>query len=111
MNNLTPILTIVLLASIGVLGDYFIKLSGSEMRHINYTYFLIGMIIYALTAFGWFYAMRHVKLSTLGIFYSITTVVLLVFVGVVLFKENLSIYEIIGVILGIISIIILARFN
>lgn len=111
MNNLVPILIIILLASIGVLGDYFIKLSGSTPKHINYPHFLIGMFIYALTAFGWFYAMRHMKLSALGVFYSLTTVILLTFVGVIFFKENLNIYEIIGIIFGIVSIIILVKFN
>ena len=111
MNNLIPILIAIILAGIGVLADYFIKVSGSGPKYINYPYFFIGMIVYALTAFGWFYVMKYVKLSTLGIFYSVTTVVLLALVGTILFKEHLSAYETIGIILGIISIIILARFS
>lgn len=69
------------------------------------------MIIYALTAFGWFYVMKHIKLSTLGIFFALTNIILLALVGVVFFKEHLSLYDIVGIILGIISIIILARFG
>ena len=111
MNSIIPILIIIFLAGVGVLADYFLKISGNGEKYINYPTFFIGMIIYALTAFGWFYVMKHIKLSTLGIFYSVTTVVLLAFVGVFFFKEQLSIYDIIGIVLGITSIIILARFG
>jgi small multidrug resistance pump len=111
MANLTPILIVICLAGIGVLADYFIKLSGNGAKYINYHHFFIGMIIYALTAIGWFYAMKHIKLSTLGIFYSVTTAVLLALVGTIFFKEHLSTYEIIGIIFGMVSIIILARFG
>lgn len=109
MSNLIPILIAISLAGIGVLADYFIKLSGSGVKYINYSYFFIGMVTYALTAFGWFYVMKHVKLSTLGIFYSVTTAILLALVGTILFGEHLNTYEIIGIILGIISIIILVK--
>jgi small multidrug resistance pump len=111
MNNLMPILIIILLAGIGVMGDYFIKLSGNGPKYINHSYFLIGIAMYALTAFGWFYVMKHIKLSTLGIFYSITTVILLALVGTIFFKEHLNAYEIIGITLGIASLVILARFR
>jgi len=111
MNNLIPIFIIIFLAGVGVLADYFIKLAGNGPKYINYTTFFIGMIIYALTAFGWFYVMKHIKLSTLGIFYSVTTVILLTLVGTIIFKEHLNIYEIIGIVFGVISIIILARFG
>jgi multidrug transporter EmrE-like cation transporter len=106
-----PISIIIFLAGVGVLGDYFIKLSGNGSKYILYQPFFIGMILYALTAVGWFYVMKHIKLGPLGIFYSVTTVILLALVGTIFFKEHLNIYEIVGIVLGIISIIILARFG
>ncbi|HEU0085874.1 MAG TPA: hypothetical protein VFQ59_02845 [Candidatus Paceibacterota bacterium] len=111
MANLIPILIILLLSVVGVLADYFIKISGNGVKYMEYRPFLLGMFLYALTSFGWFYVMKHVKLSTLGVFYSVTTLILLVFVGVFFFKEELSVYEIIGISLGVISIFILARFG
>lgn len=111
MTNLIPILIIIILAGIGVLGDYFIKLAGNGSKYISYIPFFTGMIVFALTAFGWFYVMKHIKLSTLGLFYSVTTVILLTLVGTIFFKEHLSTIELIGIILGIASIIILARFS
>ena len=111
MTNLIPILIIILVTSISVVGDYFIKLSGNGIKYINYPLFFIGMIIYASTAFGWFYIMKYTKLSTLGVFFALTNIVLLALMGVVFFKEHLTIYDMVGIILGIISIIILARFG
>ncbi len=83
-----PALIVITLAIIGVVGDYFIKLSGNGDRYITYHLFFVGMIIYALTAFGWFYAMKHIKLGILGVFYSLTTVIFLVIVGAVFLENN-----------------------
>ncbi len=109
MTNLLPILAVAALAGVGVLGDYFIKLSGNGSKYISYPYFFTGMAVYALTAIGWFYTMKHIKLSSLGIIYSLTTVILLTIIGVLLFREKLNIYDIVGIVLGITSIFILAR--
>jgi drug/metabolite transporter (DMT)-like permease len=111
MSNLIPILIVIFLTAVGVVGDYFIKSSGSGQKYISYPHFFIGMIIYALTAFGWFYVMKHIKLSTLGVFFALTNIILLALLGVIFFKEHLTVYEIVGIILGVISIIILARFG
>ena len=110
MTGIIPVIAVVFLAAVGVFADYYIKLSGEGPKYINYTYFFIGMAVYAMTAFGWFYAMKHMKLGTLGIFYSVTTSILLVIVGVLFFKEQLSVYNVIGIILGLASIILLAKF-
>ncbi|MBI2631980.1 transporter [Candidatus Pacearchaeota archaeon] len=100
---------IIVLALIGVVGDFFIKIAGKE-KNINWFWFIIGLTIYASTAFGWLFVMRHVKLSTLGVFYGISTVLFLVFLSVLYFKESLNYYEGLGIIFAIISIILLGRF-
>ncbi len=105
--NIIPIIATVVLAGVGVLGDYFIKLSGSGSKYIAYLPFFTGMIVYALTAVGWFFVMKHVKLGLLGVLYSLTTIILLTIIGAIFFKEQLNIYDIVGIVLGIISIIIL----
>jgi len=111
MKNLFPVLAIMLLAGVNVLGDYFIKLSGIGPKYIKYFPFFVGMVVYALTAVGWFFVMKEMKLSTLGIFYSVTTAILLVIVGTLVFKEQLNTYSLIGIALGIASIIILIKFG
>lgn len=94
----------------GVIGDSFLKISGGGEKFVNLKFFIIGLVVYASTAFGWFYVMKSVKLSTIGVIYSISTVLLLVAVGVIFFHEKLKIHEIIGIVAAIISIVLLSRF-
>ena len=107
---LISVLAIIGLSLIGVLGDYFIKLSGNSIKYIVWWQFLLGLIIYSTTAIGWFFVMKHVKLSSLGVIYSSTTIIALALVGFFLFKETINVYEIIGVTMGIGSIFLLSRF-
>ena len=111
MDQLTAsLLIIVLLSLIGVIGDFFIKLAGSGKNFIELKWFLLGFIIYGITAFGWFYVMKNIKLATLGVFYAISTILFLTLIGVFYFKEQLNFYEILGIITAIISLILLSSF-
>lgn len=112
MSIFNASLVVIGLSLVGVLGDYFIKLSGdSVVKYIDIKWFLIGLIVYSSTAIGWFFVMKHIKLSTLGVLYGVTTVVALTAVGILFFKERLNLYEIIGVIAGVSSIVLLSRFG
>jgi len=71
---------------------------------------ILGAVIYGLTAFGWFFLMRRIKLSTLGVLYAVGGVVLLTLISVFYFKEKINPFEITGILLAIISLILLARF-
>ncbi len=98
------------LSAITVLADVFIKHASLQNGFSGWQALICGAIIYGLTAFGWFFLMRKVKLSTLGVLYAVSCVVLLTLVSVFYFKEKISFIEIIGISLAIISLIILARF-
>jgi drug/metabolite transporter (DMT)-like permease len=54
--------------------------------------------------------MRHLKLATIGVVYSISMILLLTGIGVVLFREPLSYYEIAGLAMVIASLLLLMRF-
>ena len=111
MEKITlALLLIILLSVVGVAGDFFIKLSGNGPKYIEYKWFLLGLAIYASTAFGWFFVMKEVKLATLGAFYAVSIVLLLAGVGVFYFGEKLNYYEIGGIISALISVALLARF-
>lgn len=95
---------------VGVLGDYFLKLSSAHEQPLRTRWFYVGFVIYASTAFGWVFVMRHLKLATIGVIYSVSMVLLLTAVGVVLFRESLNYYELAGIVLAVVSLVLLVRF-
>ncbi|WP_413174171.1 hypothetical protein [Anabaena azotica] len=105
------ILIAVALSSLGVLGDYFLKIASNNESSLQTRWFLFGVVILASTAFGWVYTMKHLKLATIGVIYSVSTVVLLALVGVTFFQESLNPYEIVGILLAITSLVLLSAFS
>jgi len=95
---------------VGVLGDYFLKLASGESSSLRSKWFYVGFAVYASTAFGWVFVMKHLKLATIGVVYSISMILLLTAVGVVGFRESLSAYEIVGLLMAIGSLVLLMRF-
>jgi drug/metabolite transporter (DMT)-like permease len=95
---------------VGVLGDYFLKLASREENSLRTPWFYIGFALYAATAFGWVFVMKHLKLGTISVLYSVSMVVLLTAVGVVVFRESLNAYEVLGLVLAIAALILLVRF-
>jgi drug/metabolite transporter (DMT)-like permease len=95
---------------IGVLGDYFLKLASERERPLATVWFYVGFALYASTAFGWVYVMRHLKLATIGVLYSVSMILLLTTVGVVMFRETLNHYEWTGIVMAIAALLLLMRF-
>src|SRR5262245_23355577 len=95
---------------VGVLGDYFLKLASGREQPLRTGSFYLGFVLYASTAFGWVFVMRHLKLATISVLYSVSMVLLLTAVGVVLFREALSYYEVAGIVLARASLVLLMRF-
>jgi drug/metabolite transporter (DMT)-like permease len=95
---------------VGVLGDYFLKLASAREQPLRTSWFYVGFVLYASTAFGWVFVMRHLKLATISVLYSVSLVLLLTAVGVVLFRESLSYFEVIGTVLAVASLVLLMRF-
>ena len=54
--------------------------------------------------------MRHLKLATIGVVYSVSMILLLTGVGVAAFRQSLNAYEIAGLAMAIGSLILLMRF-
>jgi multidrug transporter EmrE-like cation transporter len=54
--------------------------------------------------------MKYLKLATISVVYSVSMVVLLTTVGVVFFRETLTVSEMIGLAMAIGSLILLVRF-
>ena len=109
----TPVLALLVTVGfsiVGVVGDYFLKLASGKEQPLRSPAFFIGLLVYSSTAFGWVYVMRHLKLATVGVVYSISMILLLTAMGVFLFREALSLREGIGLVLAVVSLILLMRF-
>ncbi|MDD3183335.1 MAG: hypothetical protein PHD48_11115 [Alphaproteobacteria bacterium] len=93
------------MSALGVTADYFIKTASTN----NNTWLLaLGTLIYALTAFGWYEVLSCTTLSTVGVWYSTMTVVLLTAVGCFAFNEILTIKQFIGIICAVAAILLTA---
>ena len=103
-------LVMVAVALVTVLGDYFLKIAASSLT-FRAKPLIAGIVIYGATAFAWVYAMRHLKLATIGVIYSVCMILLLTGMGVFLFDESLNRYEVAGIVLAIASILLLSRFG
>ena len=100
----------VSLAGLATLGDYFLKLASLESRVLQNKWFVVGCLIYTAGAFGWVFVLQHSKLATIGVVYSLATVLLLALLGVFVFGERLNPYEVVGIVFAILSILLLSRF-
>jgi multidrug transporter EmrE-like cation transporter len=95
---------------LGVLGDYFLKVASLAEKPFRTTAFYLGFAVYGSTAFGWLFAMRHLKLATISTVYSVCIILLLTTLGVSVFHERLSVTEVIGIGLALASLVLLIRF-
>ena len=71
------VLVTVAFSLVGVLGDYFLKLASAREQPLLTGLFYLGFALYASTAFGWVFVMRHLKLATISVLYSVSMVLLL----------------------------------
>ena len=104
------VLITIAFSVIGVLGDYFLKLASAREQSLRTIWFYIGFALYASTAFGWVFVMNHLKLGTISVLYSVSLVLLLTAIGVVMFRESLNYFEVIGIVLAVVSLVLLMRF-
>ena len=95
---------------IGVLGDYFLKLASGRQQPLRTSWFYLGFALYASTAYGWVFVMKRLKLATISVLYSVSLVLLLTVIGVLVFRESLNYFEVIGIALAVISLVLLMRF-
>jgi len=109
-TRMIAVLVTIAFSVVGVVGDYFLKLASACEEPLRTRWFYLGFALYASTAFGWVFVMRHLKLATISVLYSISMVLLLTAIGVVLFRESLNYFEAIGIVLAVASLVLLMRF-
>jgi small multidrug resistance pump len=104
------VIVTIAFSAIGVLGDYLLKRASVEKNPMLSRWFYLGFVVYASTALGWVYVMRHLKLATIGVVYSVSMILLLTTIGVLLFREPLNRFEFVGLAMAVGSLILLIRF-
>jgi drug/metabolite transporter (DMT)-like permease len=110
-KNTLAVLVTVLFSVVGVLGDYFLKVASGKDAPLRSGWFYVGFAVYASTAFGWVFVMRHLKLATVSVVYSVSMVLLMTAMGVLVFKESLNGYEVAGLLMAVASLVLLTRFG
>lgn len=68
---------------------------------------IIGLIIYIIGTTFWAYSLKYGHLSMAISVFAVLNLIILVLVGVFVFKEDLSLTNKIGIILGIIGIVLI----
>jgi small multidrug resistance pump len=111
MSPKWAVLVAVAMSCFGIVGDYFLKRASDAEHPLLTRWFLVGLALYSSTAFAWVFVMRHLKLATIGVIYSVCMILLLTGMGVLFFKETLNWYEVAGIVLAIASILMLTRFG
>lgn len=89
-----------------IVGDIFFK----KWAVGNKTILLwIGFTIYLVGTLFWAYSLKYEMLSKAISIFTILNLVILSLVGMIFFKENISVVGKIGILLGIISILLIER--
>ena len=110
MRSYLAILVTVGFSVVGVIGDYLLKLASERENPLRSKWFYLGFAVYASTAFGWVFVMRHLKLATIGVVYSVSMILLLTAIGAVGFGETLKAGEVVGLLMAVGSLILLVPF-
>jgi len=90
---------------IDTMGDISSKFSAIKDKNI---YLAIAIGLYIVSTFIWAVSLRYNDLSKATVIFNTLNVLAVVFAGVFIFKEHLTTFNIIGVILGIVSIFLLS---
>ncbi len=100
-NNIGLIL-IIIGASIEVFADIFFKIYNDKG---GYHFILLGIFLYLIGTMCWVISLRYETFTKSGIIFLLLNIILLSLTGLFFFKDDLSIINKIGIILGIASII------
>ncbi len=110
MKHSLPLVVTVAFSVVGVVGDCLLKRASEQRAPLRSGWFDLGFAVYASTAFGWVYVLRHLKMATIGAVYSVSMILLLTSVGVTAFRQPLNTYEVVGLAMAIGSLVLLMRF-
>lgn len=86
-----------------VVADVLFKKWAIESKNLL---FIIGMLIYVVGTIFWAFSLKYEFLSKSISIFTVSNLIILVLAGVIIFKEDLSLINKIGIGLGILSVIL-----
>ncbi len=101
----------LLLSGVGVAADAVLKVGSAKQHPFLNGWFVLGCALTGVFAVGWVFLMQAMRIATAGIVYAAVSALLLVVVGVVVFKEQLSAGEITGVAMALGAVVLLGRLT
>lgn len=96
-------------AFIVIIGDFAIKMAADAGHTISSTYVALGVLLYAISALLWFYAMQHITLVQAGVAYSMLTLIALAVIGALWFNEPLQLREYAGLGCALLAMVLMSR--
>ena len=112
--KLTVIGLLILLIVVEIIGETSLtkasKLSNINNNHPKYFLIAIGITLYALVGvILYFLLVKQKQLIVVNTLWQVLNVIFITLIGLFYFKEKLSVYQIIALILAIISIILINK--
>lgn len=92
-----------------IIGDYYIKKASMLSSFNGWKLLVLGGLLYGFSAIGWFYVYRTTKVFTVGAIHSFGIIIFSILLSLVIFKEKINGWEILGLVLGIISLGLLLK--
>lgn len=93
-----------------ILGDIAIKVAADRASILSPA-MIAGVLLYAVSAILWFFAMRYVSLAQAAVAYSMLTLIALVIIGAVGFGENLGKREVVAVACALLAMALMGGEN
>lgn len=95
---------IIAATALEILADIFFK----QWADLNRTWLLIlGLALYSAGTVFWAFSLRQETLSRAISIFTLTNLIIITLVGVYFFKEDLSLLNKVGILLGIASIVLI----
>lgn len=101
----------ILLSLLGVTADALLKAASQEQQPFLNLWFALGSVATVAFAVGWVFLMQLMKLGTAGVLYAVSSSLLLVVIGYLIFGERLNTAEATGVAMAVGSFILLGRLS
>ncbi len=88
-------------------GDVIWKISSIQSKNLVNGLFILGFVVYMIGGIFWALSLRHGYLSKAITIFTVLNLIIIVLVGVIFFKEDLSWTNRAGVLFGIIAVVLM----